>query len=142
VKVIAADEGKLPDIGSQSTVQERIIPEQIPSISQTGRGMWKGFTAPKELTVGSDENVSGGLWKYSLPTGEQKQFATDAAKALGDDFSIREIKGSLELDISPEQRNLIPQGATVDAQGLQQEIFEDASGNRAIRLPDGSFQEI
>lgn len=97
-RVIAADEGKLPDIGPQTTVQEKIIPEQIPSISQSGRGMWKGFTAPKEETIDMDGNVSGGLWKYSLPTGEQKQFATDAAQALG--LQGKDINGELDFIVT------------------------------------------
>lgn len=106
-KIIAATEGKLPDIGSQSTAVERIIPEQIPSISQAGRGMWKGFTPPKETDMLPEGSVSGGLWKYSLPTGDQKQFATEAARALG----LRGTDIDSELDLIVNESIKMPSSA-------------------------------
>lgn len=92
----------LPDIGSQTTVVEKDIPEQMPSISQPGRGIWNP-TRQSDIDLGRVAASVGELWKYTLPEGEQGDLIRQAAKSLGFN-SVQEINAAMDEQVNKQFR--------------------------------------
>lgn len=90
---------KLPPIESQSTAVETNIPEQIPSISQAGRGMYQAYNPEQFSGDMSGESTEANLWKYTLPEGEQGQLILAAAKSLGLN-SAEEINSAMDNQVN------------------------------------------
>ena len=92
----------LPEIGSQTTVVEKDVPEQMPSISQPGRGIWNP-TRQSDIDLGRAVASVGELWKYTLPEGEQGDLIRQAAKSLGLN-SVQEINDAMDEQVNKQFR--------------------------------------